>query len=293
LIPADIPAAIFVVVHTSPSGPYRLREVLQRGTELQVSAIEDKLPIRYGRIYIARPDLHLLLEREQIHLLEQEADTIRNLLFKRTQKHQTDRCQSWKTAGWHLVIRPRDALVNGFIFGRDPFCFCRANLGQMQLHTLEDLYIHELKDLYSAEKQLIRALPKMAKAADNEQLSSGFSEHLEQTKEHASRLEKILSDHKQSTRGAKCKGMEGLIAEGEELLQERADPEVKDAGLISAAQRVEHYEIAGYGTALTYADMFGDKEGARLLKMTLNEEKETDHKLTKIAKSSVNVAAAC
>jgi chemotaxis response regulator CheB len=90
LIPADIPAAIFVVVHTSPSGPYRLPEVLQRGTELQVSAIEDKLPIRYGRIYIARPDLHLLLEREQIHLLEQEADTIRNLLFKRTQKHQTE-----------------------------------------------------------------------------------------------------------------------------------------------------------------------------------------------------------
>jgi ferritin-like metal-binding protein YciE len=162
----------------------------------------------------------------------------------------------------------------------------------MQLHTLEDLYIHELKDLYSAEKQLIRALPKMARAADNEQLSSGFSEHLEQTKEHASRLEKILSHHKQSTRGAKCKGMEGLIAEGEELLKERADPEVKDAGLISAAQRVEHYEIAGYGTALTYADMFGDKEGARLLKMTLDEEKETDQKLTKIAKSTVNVAAA-
>ena len=102
---------------------------------------------------------------------------------------------------------------SGFV--RDPLCFCRANLGQMRLHTLEDLYIHELKDLYSAEKQLIRALPKMAKAADNEKLSSGFSEHLEQTKEHASRLEKILSDHKQSARGAKCKGMEGLIAEGE------------------------------------------------------------------------------
>ena len=110
----------------------------------------------------------------------------------------------------------------------------------MQLETLEDLYIHELKDLYSAEKQLIRALPKMAKAAGNKELSSGFTEHLEQTKEHAARIEKILSDHKQSTRGSKCKGMEGLISEGEELLKERPDPEVKDAGLISAAQRVEH-----------------------------------------------------
>jgi ferritin-like metal-binding protein YciE len=231
--------------------------------------------------------------REQVALLAEEADTNSQLIGQASpETSNRDRCRRWKTAGWCVVIRPRDALVNGSSFVRDPLCFCRANLGQMQLHTLEDLYIHELKDLYSAEKQLIKALPKMAKAADNEQLSSGFSEHFEQTKEHASRLEKILSDHKQSTRGAKCKGMEGLIAEGEELLKERADPEVKDAGLISAAQRVEHYEIAGYGTALTYADMFGDKEGARLLKMTLDEEKETDQKLTKIAKSSVNVAAA-
>jgi ferritin-like metal-binding protein YciE len=162
----------------------------------------------------------------------------------------------------------------------------------MQLENLEDLYIHELKDLYSAEKQLVKALPKMAKAARNRELSSGFSEHLEQTKEHAARIEKILSDHKQSTRGSRCKGMEGIITEGEELLKQHADPEVKDAGLISAAQRVEHYEIAGYGTALTYADMFGDKEGVELLKKTLDEEKETDQKLTRLAKSSVNVAAA-
>jgi ferritin-like metal-binding protein YciE len=162
----------------------------------------------------------------------------------------------------------------------------------MQLENLEDLYIHELKDLYSAEKQLVKALPKMAKAARNRELSSGFSEHLEQTKEHAARIEKILSDHKQSTRGSRCKGMEGIITEGEELLKQNADPEVKDAGLISAAQRVEHYEIAGYGTALTYADMFGDKEGVKLLKKTLDEEKETDQKLTRLAKSSVNVAAA-
>lgn len=198
------------------------------------------------------------------------------------------------TTNGHPKVWPvvKAQITRASSFGTDPPGSCCANQGQMQLHTLEDLYIHELKDLYSAEKQLIRALPKMAKAADNEQLSSGFRQHLEQTKEHAARLETILADHKQSTRGPKCKGMEGLIAEGEELLKERPDPQVQDAGLISAAQRVEDYEIAGYGTALTYADMFGDKEGARLLKMTLDEEKQTDQKLTKIAKSAVNLAAA-
>src|SRR3984893_17972762 len=159
----------------------------------------------------------------------------------------------------------------------------------MQLETLEDLYIHELKDLYSAEKQLIRALPKMAKAAKNEQLSAGFQEHLEQTKEHAARIERILNGHRQAKRGPKWKGM---VAEGAEMIEEEGDPEVKDAGLISAAQRVEHYEIAGYGTARTYAEILGDKEGAKLLQMTLGEEEQTDQKLTKLAKSSINVAAA-
>src|SRR6266478_6891354 len=162
----------------------------------------------------------------------------------------------------------------------------------MQLETLEDLYVHELKDLYSAEKQLIRALPKMAKAAKNEQLATGFQEHLEQTKEHAARIEKILGDHKQSTRGSKCKGMEGIIAEGAEMIEEEGDPEVKDAGLISAAQRVEHYEMAGYGTVRTYAELLGDKEGAKLLETTLREEEETEKELTRVAKSAINVAAA-
>ena len=162
----------------------------------------------------------------------------------------------------------------------------------MELATLQDLYFHELKDLYSAEEQLIKALPKMVKAANNAKLSAGFREHLEQTKEHAERLEKILSGHKQSMRGAKCKGMEGIVAEGAEMIEEEADAEVKDAGLISAAQRVEHYEIAGYGTARTYAELVGDKEGAKLLQTTLQEEEETDKKLTALAKSSINVAAA-
>jgi ferritin-like metal-binding protein YciE len=161
----------------------------------------------------------------------------------------------------------------------------------MKLTTLKDLYIHEIKDLYSAEKQLIQALPKMAKAATNEKLAAGFREHLEQTKKHAERLERILSQQGQTTRGRKCQGMEGIIAEGRELIQEEADDEVRDAGLIAAAQRVEHYEIAGYGTARTYAELLGDREAAKVLQTTLNEEAQTDEKLTALATSSINVAA--
>ena len=162
----------------------------------------------------------------------------------------------------------------------------------MELETLKDLYIHELKDLYSAEKQLIRALPKMAKAATNDDLIGGFEEHFEQTKEHAERLEKILESHDESTRGPKCKGVGGLIKEGEEIIEEKADDDVRDAGLISAAQRVEHYEIAGYGCAQTYAEMLGDKRGAELLQTTLEEEGETDKKLTRLAMSVINTKAA-
>jgi ferritin-like metal-binding protein YciE len=162
----------------------------------------------------------------------------------------------------------------------------------MELETLKDLYIHELKDLYSAEKQIIKALPKMAKAASNEELAAGFKLHLEETKEQAARLEKILKSHGQTTRGPKCKGMEGVLKEGEEMIEEEADEEVRDAGLIAAAQRVEHYEIAGYGCARTYGEMLGDKEGAKLLQQTLNEEADTDKKLTKLATSVINVAAA-
>jgi ferritin-like metal-binding protein YciE len=162
----------------------------------------------------------------------------------------------------------------------------------MELQTLKDLYFHELKDLSSAEQQLVKALPKMAKAASNKELAAGFQEHLEQTKGHAQRLEQILSSHQQTTRGAKCKGMAGIVAEGAEMIEEEADNEVKDAGLIAAAQRVEHYEMAGYGTARTFAELLGDKEGAKLLALTLEEERETDRKLTKLAKSAINVATA-
>lgn len=162
---------------------------------------------------------------------------------------------------------------------------------RMELETLQDLYITELKDLYSAEKQLIKALPKMAKAATNADLAAGFKLHLEETKEQAARLEKILKSHEETTRGPKCKGMEGVIAEGDEMIEEEADDDVRDAGLISAAQRVEHYEIAGYGCARTYAELLGDTEGAELLKTTLDEEAATDKKLSKLAKSVINLKA--
>lgn len=130
----------------------------------------------------------------------------------------------------------------------------------------------------------------MAKAASNKELAASF--HLEQTKGYAQRLEQILSRHKASTRGAKCKGMKGLVAEGAEMIEEEADPEVKDAELIAAAQRVEHYEIAGYGTARTHAELLGDEEGAKLLQTTLEEERQTDQKLSELATSAINVAAA-
>ena len=161
----------------------------------------------------------------------------------------------------------------------------------MELNTLKDLYIHELKDLYSAEKQLTKALPKMAKAASNEELAEGFETHLSETEEHVSRLEQILQSHDQTTRGPKCKGMEGLLEEGKEMMEEDAEDEVRDAGLISAAQRVEHYEMAGYGCARTYAEMIGDEEGAELLQQTLDEESATNQKLTDLAQSVINLEA--
>jgi ferritin-like metal-binding protein YciE len=163
-------------------------------------------------------------------------------------------------------------------------------LTDMDLESLQDLYIHELKDLYSAETQLIKALPKMAEAATNPKLIKGFQTHLAETEEHARRLEKILKSHDETTKGPKCKGMEGVIAEGADMLKEDAQDEVRDAGLISAAQRVEHYEMAGYGTARTYAELLGDDKGAELLQETLDEESATDERLSALA-SGINVEA--
>ena len=161
----------------------------------------------------------------------------------------------------------------------------------MELETLKDLYVMELKDLYSAEKQIIKALPKMVRAATNRQLAASFSQHLEQTKRQAKRLEDLLASHGESTRGPKCQGMEGVLKEGDEMINGDAENEVRDAGLIAAAQRVEHYEMAGYGCARTYAEELGDKKGAKILQTTLSEEEATDLKLTKLAKSVINLRA--
>jgi ferritin-like metal-binding protein YciE len=148
---------------------------------------------------------------------------------------------------------------------------------------LKELYIDELKDLYNAENQLVKALPKMAKTASSEELRQGFEEHLEQTRGHVQRLEKIFKSLGESPKGKKCKGMEGLVAEGAEVMEEDFEDSVMDAALIGAAQRVEHYEIAAYGTVCAFAEELGESEQASLLNETLEEEKETDEKLTKLA----------
>jgi ferritin-like metal-binding protein YciE len=160
----------------------------------------------------------------------------------------------------------------------------------MKENLLRELYLDELRDLYSAEKQLVKALPKMAKAATSPDLRSGFEEHLEQTKGHVSRLEQIFEALDESPNGKTCKGMEGLIKEGGEMIEEDPEAEQLDAGLIAAAQRVEHYEIAGYGCVRTYATLLGEQEAVGLLEETLNEEKETDSKLTELAEN-INVEA--
>lgn len=161
----------------------------------------------------------------------------------------------------------------------------------MELETLKDLYIDELKDLYSAEKQLTKALPKMAKAANHPELQQAFRNHLKETERHIERLERICADLGVSPRGKKCVGMEGLIEEGNELIKEKPDEDVLDAGLINKAQHVEHYEIAGYGTVRTYARQLGFEEQADLLQETLNEEGKTDKLLTQLAESGINVEA--
>jgi ferritin-like metal-binding protein YciE len=161
----------------------------------------------------------------------------------------------------------------------------------MELDTLQALYIEGLRDLYSAENQIIKALPKLRKNATHPELAEAFETHLEQTKEQVARLERIFEELGEKPTGKFCKGMEGLIAEADELLGEDAEPDVLDAGMISAAQHVEHYEMAGYGTVRTYAEMLGLEEQAQLLQQSLNEEEETDRLLTELAQSSVNIDA--
>ena len=162
----------------------------------------------------------------------------------------------------------------------------------MEMETLRDLYVDGLKDLWSAEKQILKALPTMQKKASHPALKRAFAKHAAQTKMQVKRIERICADLGESPRGKKCVGMEGLIEEAKELISERPDEDVLDAGLIAAAQHVEHYEMAGYGCARTYARLLGYRQQAALLQETLNEEGDTDKQLTSIAVGAINIDAA-
>ncbi len=161
----------------------------------------------------------------------------------------------------------------------------------MQKDSLRELYIDELRDLYNAETQLVKALPKMAKASSNDQLREAFEEHLRQTSEHVSRLEQIFEQLEEKPGGKKCLGMEGLVKEGAETMKEDYSEDLKDAAIIGAAQRVEHYEMAGYGTVKALAELLGENQQVSLLEQTLEEEKQADEKLTKLAQG-INPKAA-
>lgn len=159
------------------------------------------------------------------------------------------------------------------------------------MKNLEDLFEHQLKDLYSAESQLVVAIPKMVKAAHDSQLIKAFEKHLEETKNHKKRLEEICEELSIKPTGEECKAMKGLVKEAESMIEEKADPEVKDAGLIAEAQRVEHYEISGYGTAVRFAKELGHESISKKLQKTLDEEYNADQKLDDLAERRLNVKA--
>jgi ferritin-like metal-binding protein YciE len=161
----------------------------------------------------------------------------------------------------------------------------------MEMETLRDIYVEELKDLYSAENQILKALPRMIKVASHPKLKRAFTKHERQTRQHVKRLERICKELGEKPTGKKCVGMEGLLQEGKDLIKEKPDADVLDAGLISAAQHVEHYEMAGYGTCRTWAQLLGFDNQVQLLQTTLDEEKQTDLDLTKLAESTVNIDA--
>ena len=161
----------------------------------------------------------------------------------------------------------------------------------LKLETVTDLILAELRDLYNAENQLVEALPKMADAASSTELKQAFTHNLEETNKHVRRLDEVFTKLKEDPKGETCEAMKGLVKEGEEFIHAKGEPEVRDAGLIGAAQRVEHYEMAGYGTAKTLAQRLGFQDIAKLLETTLNEEKAADQKLTSVAEGNVNQTA--
>ena len=162
----------------------------------------------------------------------------------------------------------------------------------MQFHSLHDVLIEQVQDLYSAEQQLVEALPKVANAAGSDELRQTIENHLEETRGHLERLQELLPTLGAGAPTEQCEGMAGLLREGDKVIAATGDPAAKDAALIAAAQRVEHYEIAGYGSAVTFAKLLGDNEAARMLAQTLNEEELADKKLTEIAERTINVQAA-
>ena len=161
----------------------------------------------------------------------------------------------------------------------------------MEMETLKDLMVEELKDVYHAEGQLLKALPKMAKKAESQELKAAFQQHTEETKVHQQRVEEVFELLGEKAKTKVCKAMQGIVEEGKETMEEDMDPDVMDAALIAAAQRAEHYEIAAYGTLRTYAKLLGEDEAARILQSILDEEGATDKKLTKLAEK-INVEAA-
>jgi ferritin-like metal-binding protein YciE len=161
----------------------------------------------------------------------------------------------------------------------------------MEMNHLQDLLLHDLKDLYNAESQILKALPRMAKKASAPELKQAFEAHTEETRNQIEKLEQVFQLLGEKAKGKTCHAMKGIIEEGKEVMAEDADPDVKDAALIGAAQKVEHYEIAGYGTVRTYAEMLGNKQAARLLQQILDEEGKTDKKLTQLAENLINVEA--
>jgi ferritin-like metal-binding protein YciE len=162
----------------------------------------------------------------------------------------------------------------------------------MKIESLRELYLEELRDVFDAENQLVKALPKMVKAAQNEELKAAFEQHLEQTQEHVERLNRVFEELGEKPKGTKCEAMKGLLEEAKKMMDETQDEETVDAAMIAAAQKVEHYEIATYGTLRTWAELLGFDEQADILQETLDEEKDTDENLTELAVSSVNLEAA-
>jgi ferritin-like metal-binding protein YciE len=194
--------------------------------------------------------------------------------------------EKWRKLGAQLLYSPRERVERA-----QPFTIKPIAEIPMALETLHDLWVHELKDLYSAERQLVQALPKMAKAATSDELRTALENHLAETEEQASRIEQILESFDESPRGQKCAGMEGLIEEGKDFMKEEADDDVLDAGIIVNAQKVEHYEIATYGAVVEYARMMGHTDALQLLEQTLQEEKNADQLLNQLAEGGINALA--